>query len=106
MGDGYGNWKEFQVNRIGLALMALGVALSLSLAAHGDEIIFKNGDRMTGTITAADAGKVTINTSLAGPLSVPMAEIRTFSTDAPVTLKLRDGNVITDKIVRDENGMI
>jgi hypothetical protein len=101
-----GTGRSFKVNRFGLALLALLAALSLALPSLGDEIIFKNGDRLTGTITGADAGKVTINTTLAGPMSVPMSEIRTFSTDAPVTLKLRDGNVITDKIVRDETGMI
>jgi putative salt-induced outer membrane protein YdiY len=66
--------------------------------ALGDEIIFKNGDRLTGKITGADGGKVTIDTSLAGSLSVPMDQIKTFSTDAPLTLKLRDGSIVNDQI--------
>ena len=72
-----GTGRSFKVNRFGLALLALLAALSLALPSLGDEIIFKNGDRLTGTITGADAGKVTINTTLAGPMSVPMSEIRT-----------------------------
>jgi len=87
---------------------AFGFLLVLFCAgsALADEIIFKNGDRISGTITDADAGKVSIDTPLAGPLHVPMDQIRTFDTDHPITLKLHDGNVVTDRIARDADGHI
>ena len=61
-----------------------------SLPATADEIIFLNGDRLTGTITSAAGGKVTIKTDAAGEVVVDMAKVRTFRTEQPVVVKIGD----------------
>ena len=66
--------------------------------ARGDEVLFNNGDRLTGKILSAEEGKLKIKTDVAGEITVDMKDVKTFTTDEPVTLQLEDGNVIKDKV--------
>ena len=59
-------------------------------AAPADEVIFLNGDRLTGKITSAAKGRLTIRTEAAGNVTIDLKQVRTFSTDAPVTLRVGD----------------
>jgi hypothetical protein len=59
-------------------------------AAAADEVLFLNGDRLTGKIISATGGKLTIKTEAAGELTVDLTKVKTFSTDEPVTLKTGD----------------
>ena len=56
-------------------------------AAGADEVIFLNGDRLTGKIVGAAAGKLTLKTEAAGEVIIDLSKVRTFSTDEPVTVK-------------------
>src|SRR5690349_12050235 len=76
-----------------LAVCVVGI-----VQARADEILFNNGDRITGKILSAADGKLKIKTSVAGEVTVDMKDVKTFTTDEPVTLKLKDGNVINDKV--------
>jgi putative salt-induced outer membrane protein YdiY len=79
---------------IALASAVAGVAQ----LAHADEIQFNNGDKLTGTIVSAEGGKLKIKTAVAGEVTVDMKDVKTFTTDGPVTLELKDGNVLHDKV--------
>lgn len=86
---------------------ALAVALLLAAFAcpvTADEIIFKNGDRLTGEIQTADDGTLTINSWSAGTVTVELEKVRTISTDAPVAIHFRDGTVISRRIVPSDEG--
>lgn len=72
---------------------------ALATSVYADEVIFNNGDRLTGTIVTADGGKITIKTAVAGEVKADMKDVKTFTSDTPVELKLSDGNVIKDKVV-------
>src|SRR6266487_1099755 len=85
---------------------ALALCLVAALPAFADEIVFKNGDRLTGTIKTADGGKLTIDTSVAGTVTVNMIDVKTFSTQEPITIKLQDGSIIKDKVVPALEGQI
>src|SRR4051812_15055433 len=79
------------------SVLASAVLVALAAApTFADEIVFKNGDRMTGKITAADAGKLTITSAVAGSVTVKMEDVKTFTTDEPITLKMKDGTEVHD----------
>lgn len=79
---------------------ALFCALFASTAAlRADEVLFKNGDRLTGTVVSADGGKLTIKTAVAGEVKVDMKDVKTFSTDQPLDLRLSNGATLKDKVV-------
>lgn len=62
-----------------------------SLTAHADELRFKNGDRLTGSVVSMAEGKLVFASLVAGKVTVPMADLETFSTDGPITIDLDDG---------------
>jgi hypothetical protein len=84
------------VKHIIIVLIALAVIAPAALNAG--EIIFKNGDRLTGKITSMADGKMTIETELAGTITVDIANVRTFSTDEPVEMHLNDGTVLKQPV--------
>lgn len=89
-----------------IAASLLLVLASLIGTAAADEILFKNGDRLTGTITRAAGGKVTIKTEAAGDVAVDLAKIRTFSTDRPVVLKVGEKTVISSTVAPGDEGTV
>jgi hypothetical protein len=71
----------------GRSLQMLACALTLSLVLAGraaaDEILFLNGDRLTGRSSAPTAA-LTIKSETAGEVTVDLAKVKTFSTDEPI----------------------
>lgn len=88
--------------RIGVVVCAVIIGMA-SLAA-ADEVVFKNGDRLSGKIVKLDGGKLTISTAMAGEVNVNMTDVKTFATDGPIDVHLKDGTVVRQKIVAGEDG--
>ncbi|MGH7305890.1 MAG: DUF481 domain-containing protein [Candidatus Rokuibacteriota bacterium] len=84
---------------------ALTVALALAGRAAADEILFLNGDRLTGKIVGADGGKLTIKTESAGDVTVDLAKIKTFSTDEPIVIKTGD-TTLSSKVTGGADGTV
>ncbi len=68
------------------------------LTAMGDEVIFKSGDRLSGTVVKVAGGKMTFTSTVAGAVTLNMADIKTFSTDNPIEIVLADGAVVQQKV--------
>lgn len=83
-----------------LAIPALFVIAAAP--ARADEITFKNGDVLRGKIVKAEDGKLTIASEVAGDLTVNLADVRTFTTDEPLQLRLKDGSIIHQRAVASE----
>lgn len=73
-------------------------------AIYADELVFTNGDRLTGKIDHALDGKLVFTSDLAGKVTVEMTKIQTFSTDEAITVHLKDGNVLVQKAVSSTAG--
>jgi putative salt-induced outer membrane protein YdiY len=76
-------------------------ALTCALAAataRADDVIFSNGDRVTGTIKSLDGGKLKIDTKVGGEITVDLKDVQTFSTDAPIQIRLNNQRIIRAKI--------
>ena len=54
-----------------------------SHAAVGDEIITANGDRLTGSIIAADGDRVLLQTAYAGIIQIERSQVRSLRRRAP-----------------------
>ncbi len=78
----------------------------LSVAADADQIYLTNGDRLTGTITQLDDGKITIKTELMGNIEINIENIQTFSSDDPLEMQLRDGTIVNQPVLFAEKGTI
>jgi putative salt-induced outer membrane protein YdiY len=71
---------------------------------HADELIFTNGDRLTGKIDHLLEGKLVFKSDVIGEVTIDVSKIQTFSTDDPVTVHLKDDNILLQKIVKSKPG--
>ena len=78
-------------------LLATLVAVS---SGKADEVVTTDGSRLVGTITAVDAGKVSIKTAFAGVLTVEQAQVQSISTDAPRFVQLGSGSTLLGHVQR------
>jgi putative salt-induced outer membrane protein YdiY len=81
-------------------ILILGSACS----SVADEVIFKNGDRLTGTIVRLADGQLTIDSWSAGEVTVETAKVRTISTEGPIKIHFRDGTVVTQPVSPSDEG--
>ncbi len=83
---------------------ALALFTVTSLCA--DVVIFKSGDRLSGTVTRVKEGKMVFKSTAAGKLTLKMEDIQTFSTDAPIVIEKPDGSRIETQAAVGEAGAI
>jgi putative salt-induced outer membrane protein YdiY len=67
-----------------------------------DEVVFKNGDHLTGEIKQMVDGKLIFQSDMAGEVTIDMSNIQTFSSDAPVAVHLQDGTVFSQRVLGSE----
>ncbi len=82
------------------------LAAFLSSAAFADEVIFKNGDKLSGKIESMEGGKLVLSSKVAGKVTVDIKDISTFSSEGPLALKLQDGTVIQQKVTGGLPGQV
>lgn len=71
-----------------------------------DTVVFKNGDKLTGTIQTLDSKKLKITGTLAGDVSVKLEDVATFSSDKPLKIETNDGTKIDLPILAAEDNTI
>ncbi len=70
------------------------VACVLLPAAWADQVLLKNGDRVTGSIVKKDGKNVTIKTDQIGLIVTSWDEIVSLTVDKPVNIVLKDGRTL------------
>ncbi len=83
--------------------MLLCVVLFVT-AGYGDELVLTNGDRLTGKIVHLVDGKMLFKSDVAGEVTVELANIRTLSSDEPITVNLQDKTGFNQKLVSADAG--
>jgi len=86
------NNTQHTSRRIARALFAAALLSAGALAA--DTIQTKDGSTITGKITKVDGGVIEIDTAFAGTLKIKQSSVASFSTEAPVTVRFKDGNTV------------
>jgi putative salt-induced outer membrane protein YdiY len=67
-------------------------------AARADQIVMKNGDRVTGTIVKKDGKTLTIKTDQFGVVTAAWDQVESVKTDKPVNVVLPDGKTVQGTI--------
>ena len=88
----------------------LSALFILSLTAFADQIVMKNGDRVTGSIIKKDAAQLTVKSVHFGTVILPWNEIESVKSDKPLTVELSNKKSVEgpiassgDKIVIGSN---
>ena len=91
-----------------LLTLALAAASTVALA---DQVVMKNGDRVTGSIVKKDAATLTIKTVHFGTVTLPWDQVDSVKADAPLTVVLPNDKSVEgtisssgDKIVVAQKG--
>jgi putative salt-induced outer membrane protein YdiY len=58
----------------------VGILISLAIPAFADQIVLKNGDHLTGSITKSDGKTLVLKTDYAGDLTIKFESIQSFSS--------------------------
>jgi hypothetical protein len=87
-------------------LTAIVALLIVSDISRADQVIFKNGDKITGKIVTMEGGKMKIATAVAGEIIVDMKDIETFSTDTPLDIRTADGKKLSEPVSTAETDQV
>lgn len=88
-----------------LALLAL-ITFSLSCVARADEVVLRNGDRVSGEIVHLKGGKLLIKTAYAGDMRIDWSQVATLSTDNTVYVSLDETNRVQAFVGQSETGNV
>jgi|GEM_PF-377858 len=81
-----------------LTFIALSSVFACS-RAMADEVVLKNGDKLTGTIGQITAGTLNFTSPVLGALAIKLTDIQSYKTDAPATVQLKAGTSFSSPIV-------
>ncbi len=59
---------------------AVGLLFLFALPALADQVVMKNGDKLTGSITKSDGKTLVLKTDYAGDLTIKFDEIQSLSS--------------------------
>jgi putative salt-induced outer membrane protein YdiY len=63
-------------------------------AAFADQVVMKNGDRVTGSIVKKDGKNLVVKTDNFGVVTAPWDQVESITADKPVNVVLQDGKTI------------
>jgi putative salt-induced outer membrane protein YdiY len=70
--------------------------------SHAEQVMLKNGDRLTGTVISMDGKKLIIKTTYAGDVSIDWAEVNRFSSDnLPLVVTKADKQVVSGTVATE-----
>lgn len=89
-----------------LAAIAATIATLLTAPLGADTVDTRTGAHLVGKITKIDAGEITLDTDYAGTLTIKQGEVASFSTDAPVAVRLASGTRFDGRVTGATNGAL
>ena len=84
-----------------LALILLGTSL-----AQADQVVLKNGDRLTGKIVSGDGKTLLLTTEFTGDVTIQWDAITSMESTEDVYLTLKDGSKLAGKITTQDGKFV
>jgi len=63
-----------------------------------DQVVLKNGDTITGTVTKKDGDKLTIKSEFLGEVSMPWSAVKSLKSDKELNVVLSGGETVRGKV--------
>lgn len=82
-------FMKFIKRRGAFAFLLIAIVLPGSLRA--DQVVLKNGDRVTGAVVRKDGNDLFVKTDEFGAVTIPWDQVASIRTDKPMNLVLADG---------------
>jgi putative salt-induced outer membrane protein YdiY len=85
-------------------LTVLACLAMFAQTSVGDEVLFKNGDRLTGKIGHLLDGKLIFKSSVGGDVKVNLSDIQTLSSDDAIEINIKDSTGFKQKVISASPG--
>ena len=86
--------------------LVVGVFLLLAIPALADQIVLKNGDRLTGSITKSDGKELVIKTDFAGDVTVKFDAIQSLTSTGDLNVTLGGKTVVGPLTTNGDNVVV
>jgi putative salt-induced outer membrane protein YdiY len=88
------------MKRLITGLVLTSVLLGLfSAPVLADEVVLKNGDKLTGTIGQIAGGTISFTSPILGALTIKLTDVKSYKTEKPATVQLKNGQTFKSPIV-------
>ena len=84
----------------------LVLCLVLSAAALADQVILKNGDRLTGTIVKSDGKELVLKSEFAGIVAIQWAAVDSITSTAPLYVHLTTGETLNGPVTTSSGNFV
>jgi putative salt-induced outer membrane protein YdiY len=91
---GHQGENAMQFYRYARWLLSFLLATALMPAVRADQVVLKNGDRVTGSIVKKDDKNLTVKTDQFGVIAVPWDQIESITAEKPVHVIFQDGRTL------------
>jgi hypothetical protein len=82
------------------AFLIIIIVFFVSGISTADEILFKNGERLIGTVVRMENAKVVFKSQLAGEVEVDLAQVKSLTTKSIMKLHLTDGSILKSSDIK------
>ena len=82
--------------------LVIVLVLMMCPSIFADQIVLRNGDRLTGKIVKKDGDNIVIETESAGTVTIAWAAVDKIVADEPVNIELSDGQRLKGKVTTKE----
>ncbi len=87
---------------LSFSLICVMLIVLCPVSIFADQIVLKNGDRLTGKIIKKDGDSIIIKTEFAGTVTIKWDAVEKVIADEPVNIKLSDGQLIKGTVATAE----
>ncbi len=88
------------MRKLGMVLLLAGTLFCTG--AFADQIVLKNGDRLTGTIVKSDAKTLLLKTEFVGDVTVQWPAIESFTSTQPLHVGLTGGQTVVGPVTTND----
>ena len=88
-----------------LQVLAIAFVLLIPAALFADQIVLKNGDRLTGTIEKSDDKALIIKTEFAGEVTVQWDAVQEINSSQKLHVSLNNGQTVTGTVTTADGNL-
>lgn len=85
------------------AVLLMGIWCVLGTVARADQVMLKNGDRLSGTIVKSDDKTMVLKTDWAGEVNVQWSAVAGISSTQPLHLELKNGHTLAGTVKTEDS---
>jgi len=86
--------------------VCIALLCCLSIASHAAQVVLKNGDRISGSITSLDNKKLTVKTDYAGDITIDWDAVAQFTSDQPLVVTRTDKQTVSGPVSMQDSSIV